>query len=48
VPGQRASLRYEVPLDEPLQLMCHLPGHVERGMVGAVALRSPAVETRSP
>jgi uncharacterized cupredoxin-like copper-binding protein len=35
-PGATASLRYEVPAGATLQLMCHLPGHVERGMVGAV------------
>lgn len=35
-PGATARLRYEVPADQALQLMCHLPGHVERGMVGAV------------
>jgi uncharacterized cupredoxin-like copper-binding protein len=35
-PGATARLRYEVPAGQALQLMCHLPGHVERGMVGAV------------
>jgi uncharacterized cupredoxin-like copper-binding protein len=36
-PGATARLHFEVPrADTTLQLMCHLPGHVERGMVGAV------------
>ena len=40
-PGERASLYYEVPgaqPDRPLELMCHLPGHVEAGMLGRVEL----------
>ena len=35
-PGQSTSVSYQVPTDQALQLMCHLPGHLERGMVGGV------------
>jgi uncharacterized cupredoxin-like copper-binding protein len=37
--GQRTSVTYDVPQTGALALVCHLPGHVERGMVGAVELR---------
>jgi uncharacterized cupredoxin-like copper-binding protein len=39
-PGERASIDYGVPVApaEPLHLVCHLPGHVEQGMVGRVEL----------
>ncbi|HUG48052.1 MAG TPA: hypothetical protein VMP67_06530 [Candidatus Limnocylindria bacterium] len=37
--GQATSLTYEVPADMQLLLMCHLPGHVEQGMVGRVELQ---------
>jgi len=40
-PGQQATVTYPVPAGQPLQLMCHLPGHVERGMVGSVILATP-------
>jgi uncharacterized cupredoxin-like copper-binding protein len=40
-PGEQATATYTVPRDEQLQLMCHLPGHVERGMVGSVILATP-------
>jgi uncharacterized cupredoxin-like copper-binding protein len=40
-PGQQAIVTYTVPADEQLQLVCHLPGHVERGMVGSVILATP-------
>jgi uncharacterized cupredoxin-like copper-binding protein len=37
--GHSTSVLYEVPADAGgLQLMCHLPGHVERGMVGRIEL----------
>jgi uncharacterized cupredoxin-like copper-binding protein len=39
-PGEQATALYDVPVDERLQLACHLPGHVERGMVGSVILAS--------
>ena len=26
-------------LDEQLSLLCHIPGHIEKGMVGRVELR---------
>jgi len=40
-PGEQATLTYTVPATQQLQLMCHLPGHVERGMVGSVILATP-------
>jgi uncharacterized cupredoxin-like copper-binding protein len=36
--GESVSIVYEVPRDGPLELVCHLPGHVEQGMVGGVVL----------
>jgi uncharacterized cupredoxin-like copper-binding protein len=37
-PGQAQAVIYVVPADEALQLVCQLPGHVARGMVGSVIL----------
>jgi uncharacterized cupredoxin-like copper-binding protein len=37
--GQQATVDYRVPTDEDLAVLCHIPGHIERGMVGAVELR---------
>jgi uncharacterized cupredoxin-like copper-binding protein len=37
--GQQASVDYVVPGDEQLSLLCHIPGHIEKGMVGRVDLR---------
>lgn len=34
--GSSTSVSYLVPAGVELALMCHLPGHVEQGMVGAV------------
>ena len=39
--GQSTSVIYEVPRGVHLQLVCHLPGHVQQGMVGRVALSRP-------
>jgi uncharacterized cupredoxin-like copper-binding protein len=36
--GQSADTLYAVPAAEAPQLLCHLPGHVEHGMVGEVVL----------
>jgi uncharacterized cupredoxin-like copper-binding protein len=36
-------VEYTVPADEQLALLCHIPGHIEKGMVGAVELREPVV-----
>lgn len=41
-PGESATVVYQVPGGGPLQLMCHLPGHVERGMVGRVFVEGGA------
>lgn len=37
--GQQAVVEYLVPVDQELALLCHIPGHVEKGMVGVVELR---------
>jgi uncharacterized cupredoxin-like copper-binding protein len=37
--GGQTVVEYEVPVDEQLALLCHIPGHIARGMVGAVELR---------
>ncbi len=39
-PGQSSGLTYRVPSGAAMELMCHLPGHVERGMVGRVVVQS--------
>jgi uncharacterized cupredoxin-like copper-binding protein len=41
--GQQAVVVYTVPSDEQLALLCHIPGHIERGMVGAVDLRDISI-----
>ena len=41
--GQQAVVEYTVPSDEQLALLCHIPGHIERGMVGAVDLREVSI-----
>ena len=37
--GEQATVDYRVPTDEQLSLLCHIPGHIEKGMVGRVDLR---------
>ncbi len=37
--GEQASVDYDVPSDEQLSLLCHIPGHIEKGMIGRVDLR---------
>lgn len=37
--GASTAVDYVVPLSGELQLVCHLPGHAERGMVGQVVAR---------
>jgi uncharacterized cupredoxin-like copper-binding protein len=37
--GEQATVDYAVPSDEQLSLLCHIPGHIEKGMVGRVELR---------
>ena len=37
--GDRATVDWVVPPGGELLLMCHLPGHVDQGMVGRVELR---------
>lgn len=38
--GASVSVVYEVPADDAPLLLCNLPGHVERGMIGQVVLIS--------
>jgi uncharacterized cupredoxin-like copper-binding protein len=38
--GKQQIVEYTVPASGELALICHLPGHIERGMVGAVELRT--------
>jgi len=38
--GGTASVLYEVPDEGDVLLLCNLPGHQERGMIGQVVLRS--------
>ena len=38
--GASAIVDYSVPTAPGLQLVCHLPGHAERGMIGQVTLIS--------
>ena len=37
-PGRSSSVTYEVPATTRLAFLCHLPGHLERGMSGTVEL----------
>lgn len=37
--GEQAAVDYAVPMAEQLALLCHIPGHIEKGMVGRVELR---------
>jgi uncharacterized cupredoxin-like copper-binding protein len=41
--GQRASIDYAVPGDEQLSLLCHIPGHIEKGMIGRVDMRDASI-----
>ena len=41
--GQQASVDYTVPSDEQLSLLCHIPGHIEKGMIGRVDMRDAAI-----
>lgn len=38
--GERAEVEYVVPSGSELALLCHIPGHVEKGMVGRVDLQA--------
>jgi len=46
--GQQRIVEYVVPADGEVLLLCNLPGHVERGMVGNVELRVVAGFAVSP
>jgi uncharacterized cupredoxin-like copper-binding protein len=49
-PGGQTELIYAVPVGEDLRLLCHLPGHIERGMIGYIvssAGPSPAASSRA-
>ena len=38
--GKQTVVEYTVPSDGELRLLCNLPGHIERGMIGQVELRT--------
>jgi uncharacterized cupredoxin-like copper-binding protein len=38
--GQQAVVEYTVPEQGHLLLFCHIPGHIEQGMIGDVELRA--------
>jgi uncharacterized cupredoxin-like copper-binding protein len=40
--GAQATVEYVVLTGQSLALLCHIPGHIERGMVGAIELREVA------
>lgn len=40
--GSTTTVDYEIPTTGSLELICHLPGHAERGMVGQVRLARPS------
>lgn len=46
--GEQRIVEYTVPLAGQLLLLCNLPGHIEQGMVGQVALRSAAGPSGTP
>ena len=39
--GASTSVIYHVPQAGPLQMLCHLPGHLEKGMAADVVLVTP-------
>lgn len=47
-PGQEASVDYTVPLTGTLQLLCHLPGHIEHGMTGQLQLQAGGPTATAP
>jgi uncharacterized cupredoxin-like copper-binding protein len=41
--GEQTAVDYAVPDGEELALLCHIPGHIAKGMVGAVELRDVVI-----
>jgi uncharacterized cupredoxin-like copper-binding protein len=41
--GDQAVVEYEVPSGEELAVLCHIPGHIAKGMIGSVDLREVVV-----
>lgn len=41
--GDSTVVDYTVPAGEQLSLLCHIPGHIEEGMIGAVELRDVSI-----
>lgn len=41
--GEQATVDYTVPSAEDITILCHIPGHIEKGMVGAVDLRNVTI-----
>lgn len=46
--GQLASVTYTVPSGAPPLLECHIPGHLEKGMVGGIRFVPPAAAASVP
>lgn len=46
--GKSTSFVYRVPTDAPPLLACHVPGHLERGMVGAIRFVTPGTTASPP
>jgi uncharacterized cupredoxin-like copper-binding protein len=38
--GEQATVEYRVPASGELRLLCNLPGHIARGMIGQLELRA--------
>jgi uncharacterized cupredoxin-like copper-binding protein len=43
--GESTEVEYSVPDDQSLALLCHIPGHIAKGMVGAVDLRDITISS---
>jgi uncharacterized cupredoxin-like copper-binding protein len=46
--GQQSVVTYLVPRDQQLTMVCHIPGHRDRGMEAAVVLVSSAAASDDP
>ncbi len=42
--GDSSIVDYVVPQGQQLQLLCHIPGHIQKGMIGAVELREAGTD----
>ena len=46
--GEQTTVRYDVPRDTDLRLACHIPGHIEQGMVGEIRFVSVGPGGQAP